>query len=82
MNDVLPIVLYVLGSILLVILIILGVKLITLVDKMNKTIDDINTKIDSFNGLFQVIDLASNKFAVISDKVTEGVASLVKKVVY
>ena len=66
MTEVLPIILYILGSILLVVLIILGIKLIITMDKINVTVDNINTKVNSLNGLFSVIDFTTNKLATIN----------------
>ena len=41
-NDVLPVILYILGSILLVVLIILGIKLIQTIDRANVLLDDLD----------------------------------------
>ena len=46
-NDVLPVILYILGSILLVVLIVLGIKLINTMNKIQVVVDDINKKVDS-----------------------------------
>ena len=64
MTEVLPIILYILGSILLVVLIILGIKLIITMDKINLTVDNINT----------------NKLANVSDKVVETITELIRKI--
>ena len=80
MTEVLPIILYILGSILLVVLIILGIKLIITMDKINVTVDNINTKVNSLNGLFSVIDFTTNKLATISDKVVETITEFIRKV--
>ena len=80
MTDVLPIVLYILGSILLVVLIILGIKLIITMDKIQITVDNINTKINSLNGLFSVIDFTTNKLATISDNVVEAITAFIRKI--
>ena len=80
MTEGLTILLYVLGAILLVVLIILGIKLIITMDKFEKLVDNINTKVSSLNGLFSVIDFTTDKFTSISDKVVDGVSSLVGKV--
>ena len=82
MTETLAIVLYVLGSILLVVLIILGIKMIKMLDKISLTVDNINNKVNSLNGLFSVIDFTTNKFAMISDKVAEGITAFIKKVFY
>lgn len=80
MNEILPIILYVLGSILLIVLIVLGIKLIIMMDKLNVTVDNINTKINSFNGLFHVIDFTTDKLAMVSDKVVSSITDFIKKI--
>ncbi len=80
MMEVLPIIVYILGSILLVVLIILGIKLIIAIDKVDKTVDNINSKVESLNGLFSIIDFTTTKITSISDRVVEIVTSFVQKV--
>ena len=80
MTEVLPIVLYILGSILLVVLIILGIKLIITMDKIQNTVDNINTKVNSLNGFFSVIDFTTNKLATVSDKVVETISEFIRKI--
>ena len=82
MTETLAIILYILGSILLVVLIILGIKMINTMDKINMTVDNINKKVDSLNGIFSVIDFTTDKFAMISDRVVEGITSFIKKIFY
>ena len=79
-NEVLPVVLYVLGSILLVVLIILGIKLIITMNKIENVVDDINTKVKSLNGLFSMIDYTTDKLALLSDRFVDIVSSLIKKI--
>ena len=80
MTEFLPIVLYVLGSILLVVLIILGIKLIITMNKIEGVVDDINMKVKSLNGLFSIVDATTDKLALLSDRVGEVVSSVVKKI--
>lgn len=75
----LQIVLYLLGSILLVVLIILGVKLIITMNKIESVVDDINVKVNKLNGLFAVIDVTTDKLALLSDKLVDGVSSVIRK---
>ena len=77
MNEILPNVLYILGSILLVVLIILGIKLIQTVDRANAILDDLEEKSKSLNGLFTVVDNVSNAIAVVGDRVVDGIAGMV-----
>ena len=77
---ILPIILYILGSILLVVLIILGIKLIITMNKNKKVVDDVNIKVNKLNNLFNIIDMVTDKFATITDNVIEGISSVVKKI--
>lgn len=80
MMEVLPIILYILGSILLVVLIILGIKLIVTMNKIEDVVDDINGKVRSLNGLFSMIDATADKLALLSDRVVDTVSSLIRKI--
>jgi hypothetical protein len=72
--DVLPGILYLLGAILLVVLIILVVKLIKTVTKVNKVASEVEAKVDSLNGLFNVIDNATDKLSFLSDRFVDIIA--------
>ena len=80
MMEVLPIILYVLGSILLVVLIVLGIKLIITMNKIENVVDDISVKVESLNGFFSIIDFTTDKLAMISDKFVESVSSLIRRI--
>ena len=82
MTEVLPIILYILGSILLIVLIVLGIKLIITMDKIQAAVDNINTKVESLNGFFSIIDFTTDKLASISDKVVEGITSFIRRIFY
>ena len=79
-EQLLLIILYLLGSILLVVLIMLGIKLINTMNKIQNVVDDINKKVDSFDGLFSIIDNTTDKLALLSDKMVDGVTFLLKKI--
>lgn len=79
-EQLLLIILYLLGSILLVVLIILGIKLINTMNKIQIVVDDINKKVDSFDGLFSIIDTTTDKLAFLSDKMVDGITVLIKKI--
>ena len=80
MAEILSIILYALGSILLVVLIILGIKLIITMNKIENVVDDINKKVKSLDGLFSIIDMTTDKLAMLSDKVVDTVTLFVKKI--
>ena len=79
LNEILPIILYILGSILLGILIVLGIKLINVMNKMEKVVDDINTKVSSLNGVFSIIDATTDKLALISDRMVDVISLIIRK---
>ena len=74
--------LYILGSTLLIVLIILGIKLIITMNKIENVVDDINVKVDKLNGLFNIIDYTTDKLAIVSDKMVEGVSYVIKKMFF
>ena len=79
-NEILPIILYILGSILLVVLIILGIKLIITMNKIENVVEDINTKVKSLNGFFSMIDYTTDKLALISDRFVDVVSTFIRKI--
>ena len=80
MNEILSMILYVLGSILIIVLIILSIKLIITMNQIENVVDDISDKVDSLNGLFSIIDFTTDKLATISERVTNGIALFINKI--
>ena len=78
--DVLQVILYILGSILLIVLIVLGIKLIITMNKIENVVDDSNVKVNKLNGVFSIIDLTADKLVLISDKLVDGISSLIRKI--
>ena len=79
MAEFLPLLLYVLGSILFVVLIILGIKLIITMNKIEIVVDDITKKVKSLDGFFSIIDMTTDKLAMLSDRVVDTVSLFIKK---
>ena len=79
MMDILPIILYILGSILLIVLIILGIKLIVTMNKIENVVDDINGKMKSLNGFFSIIDFTTDKLSLITERFVDAVSSLIRR---
>lgn len=79
-TDVLPVILYILGSILLVVLIILGIKLIITMNKIEVVVDDINKKVKTLDGFFSMVDFTTDKLAMLSDRVVDTVSLFIKKI--
>lgn len=80
--DFLPIVIYILLIIFLIIGVILGVKLIITLNKVEKVVEDVNDKVQTLNGFFHIIDYTTDKIALATDKVVDGVASLFNKLLF
>lgn len=78
--QIMPIILYTLGAILLIVLIVLGIKLIETVDRTNVILDDVEKKAKSLNGLFNMIDTATDTLANISDSIVSNVAGFLSKI--
>ena len=80
MIESLTVVLYVLGSILLIVLIILGVKLIITMNKIELVVDDITKKVKTLDGFFSLVDMTTDKLALLSDRFVDLTSSFVKKI--
>lgn len=79
-NEVLPVILYILGSVLLVALIVLTIKLIITMNKIEKVVDNITVKVTALDELFNVVGSVTGKFARVTDKVVDNIALLVEKI--
>ena len=64
--TVLPIIIYFLLIILLVVGIILGIKIIITIDKVNVVVDDLTKKIKTLDGVFNLVDAATNKVGYLT----------------
>ena len=83
LNELFPVIIYILSSILLIALIVLTIKVIHTIKKVDKVVDDIDTKSKKLNGVFDMVDNAADTLAVISDKmvgfVVNGITSIFSK---
>lgn len=79
-NEVLPVILYILGAVLLVALIVLTIKCTITVHKIDKVVDNITDKVTALDGLFSIINVVSNKFTFITDTVINIVSSLIERI--
>ena len=66
--------------VLLIIVIILGIKLIITLDKVNNIVDNLKEKVDALNGMFKIVNFASEKINYFSTKVIDTVVSFVNKI--
>ncbi len=81
LSSFLPICLYVVAIVLLIVLIVLGIRLIKVLDKVDKVVDNVEEKINSFNGLFQVIDKATDGIATISNSAFNSISKLINRII-
>ena len=79
-NDVLPIILYILGSVLLVALIVLTIKLIATTDKINKLVDNITVKAETLDEAFNLVGMLTGKVSTITDRFVDGITVLIGKI--
>ena len=78
-NEVLPIILYILGAVLLSALIVLTIKLIIIVNKTEKVVDNITEKVIVLDNLFNIIGTVTGKFTVVTERVVDGIALLIER---
>ncbi len=80
--DFLPLIIYILLIVILIVGIILVIKTIITLDKVDKIMDDVKRKIESLNGLFHIIDYATDKITLVTDKVVDTVAGFINKTLF
>ncbi len=80
--EFLPIIIYILLIIMLIIGIILGVKVIFILNRLDKVVDDINDKVQTLNGFFHIMDYATDKISLVTDKLADGVVNLFSKLLF
>ncbi len=78
--EFLPIVIYILLIIILLVGIVLGVRFIVLLGKAQRVVDDVTEKIHSLDGLFHIIDTATDKVVLVTDKVIDAIMGFIAKV--
>ena len=74
-------------AILLIVLILFSIilvyKLIKTLIKLDRVVDDVNTKVKKLNGLFDVVDTATDALSSVSDKmvllISSGITSVINK---
>ena len=77
--EFLPIVIYILLIIILIVGIILGVRFIVLLGKAQRVVDDVNEKVRSLDGLFHIIDTATDKVVLVTDVIMGFIAKIFVK---
>jgi len=78
-NEILLMILYILGAFTLIMLIVLIFKLLKTVDKVNRIADDVEGKMASLNGLFNIIDNVTDGVSIVNDFIVDRVAGIIGK---
>jgi len=77
------VILYILGAILLVTLIAFVFRMMKTLDKIDDVIDDVSNKSSKLDGVFSLVDKATDAVNVVSDGVTQfvvnGITSIVNR---
>lgn len=80
LNEFLPIIIYILLIVLIILLIIISIKIIKAMNTVQDIVDDAQDKVQSLNGFFGVIDTATDKLALLSDRMIDIITGIVHKV--
>lgn len=80
LNSILPVLLYTAGIILLIVLIILGIRLIQVLNKVDRVVDNVEEKVNSLNGVFDVVNKATDTLAVVGESVIGTIAGFVSRI--
>lgn len=78
LNQLLPIIIYFLLSILLVVVIIFVIKAIKLLKSVNVLLEDIENKSQKLNGAFDLVDQITNSISKASDKAVKYISTTIK----
>ena len=79
-NQLLPIILYTLLSILVVVIIVFVYKLTITLDKANVLLDDVYKKVKKLDNLFEIIDKSADTINLVTDKITGTIANSIMKI--
>ena len=79
LNQVLPIVIYILLIGLIIIGIIIGIKIIITMNKVEKIIDNVENKVNALNSVFNIIEVASGKITGVYERVIDIVSGVIDR---
>lgn len=78
LGEYLPILVYILLSVLIVLLIIICIKVIRAMNKIELIIDDVDKKVKSLNGVFSVVDAVTDKLSLLTEVVSDSIILFIK----
>ena len=80
LSSLLPIIIYILLIALIILLIIISAKAIKALNKVQDVVDNVDKKVKTLDGVFDVIDLATDKISLLSDRIINVIAGAIEKV--
>ncbi len=82
-DNILVIIIYVFLIILIITTIVAMIKVIKTLNKVEKVVDDVDHKLEKLNGTFDLVDMATDTIASLSDRIvgfiSNGILNLFKK---
>ena len=79
-EQLLPVILYLLLYILIIAVTIFIIRCIYLLKKVDQLVDDMNYKMRTLNGVFEVIETSTDTIKQTSNKIIKFIVSTVKKI--
>ena len=80
LSELLPIIIYVLLIVLIILLIIISVKGIKALDKVQDVVDNVDKKVKTLDCVFEFIDSATDRVALLSDRIINAISGAIEKV--
>lgn len=80
LSELLPIIIYILLIVLIILLIIICVKSIKALNKVQEIVDNVDKKVRTFDGIFEIMDVATDKIANLSDRIINILTGVFEKV--
>lgn len=80
LSEFLPIIIYILLIVLIILLIVIAVKAIKAINKVQEVVDSVDKKVKTLDGIFDVIDVATDKLSLLSDRIVGVIAGAFEKV--
>lgn len=78
LSEYLPILIYILLCILITLLIVICVKVIKTMNKVESIVDDANERVKSLNGIFNIVDVVTDKLSALTEVVTDSIILFIK----
>lgn len=79
-SEIMPIILYLLLSVLVIVAIVFIYKLIHTVDKANQVLDDVYVKVKKLDNFFEIVDKSADAINMVTDKVTGIITGSILKI--